>query len=221
MKKLLLLITLGSLIVGCRYAGIGPGVVGSGVRKTEKRDVGQFTSISTDGAFSIEVVSQQSLSLTIEGDDNILPLVTTQVLNGVLRISNNRGYSIQDPVMIKISVPNIDGVSANGAGTIEITGVKNEEFEIESNGTPTIRVSGETKTLRIDTKGAGKIDTQKLRASKADVDSQGVSKVEVFASDELNVTVSGPSTVIYDGDPAVNQTVNGPGSVQKKQSSGA
>jgi hypothetical protein len=37
----------------------------------------------------------------------------------------------------------------------------------------------------------------------------------------LDVTVSGPSQVIYDGDPSVNQTVNGPGSVQKRESGGA
>ncbi len=102
-----------------------------------------------------------------------------------------------------------------------MSGIKNEKFEIDANGAPTIRVSGETKLVDIDTNGAGKIDTHKLRASKAVVDSKGVSKVDVQATDQLDVTVSGPSHVTYEGNPVVNKTVNGPGSVEKKTSVGS
>ena len=221
MKKVLLIIILCSLVSGCHYAAKMNGVSGSGVRKVEKRDLSPFTSISTDGAFEIEVVCQQPQALEIEGDDNLLPMVSTQVSNGVLRINNVGSYSTRTPMKIKISVPNIEGITANGAGTIEVSRLKNDKFDIDSNGAPTIRVSGETKELEIDANGAGHVDAHKLRASRAGVDSKGVAKVEVFASDVLNVTVSGPSQVIYDGDPAVNQKVNGPGSVQRRDPGGA
>lgn len=221
MRKLALVLAAALLLTGCQYSGMHDGITGSGVRKTEKRDLSAFTYISTDGAFDVQVVSQQPQSLEIAGDDNLLALVATDVSNGVLRIKNLRGYSTNEPVRIKISIPNIDGVTANGAGTIEISGVKNDKFEIDSNGAPTIRVSGETKALAIDANGAGKIDAHKLRAANAEVESKGVARVEVFASDQLNVTISGPSTVIYDGDPDLKQSVNGPGSVQKRNSGGA
>ncbi len=221
MKKVLLITILCSLATGCHYAAKMHGVTGSGVRKVEKRELSSFTSISTDGAFEIDVVCQQAQTLEIEGDDNLLPMVSTDVSNGVLRINNVGSYSTRTPMKIKISVPNIEGISANGAGTIEVSRLKNDKFDIDSNGAPTIRVSGETKELEIDANGAGKVDAHKLRASRAEVDSKGVAKVEVFASDVLNVTVSGPSQVIYDGDPEVNQTVNGPGSVKQRDPGGA
>ena len=221
MKKVLLITILCSLATGCHYAAKMHGVTGSGVRKVEKRELSSFTSISTDGAFEIDVVCQQSQTLEIEGDDNLLPMVSTEVSNGVLRINNVGSYSTRTPMKIKISVPNIEGISANGAGTIEVSRLKNDKFDIDSNGAPTIRVSGETKELEIDANGAGKVDAHKLRASRAEVDSKGVAKVEVFASDVLNVTISGPSQVIYDGDPEVNQTVNGPGSVKQRDPGGA
>ena len=220
MKKILLLILLSTLLLGCRYSGLH-GVAGSGVRKTETRQVAAFNSITADGAFEIEVVQQQTQSLTVEGDDNVLPLVTTSVVNGRLRISNERNYSVSKAIKIKISTPNLEALSANGASTIDVNGVNSNKFEIESNGAGTIRVSGTTESLRINANGAGTVDAQKLRALKAEVESNGVSEVEVFAKDELNVTVSGPSTVTYDGNPSVNQTINGPGSVKKKESSGA
>ncbi|HYN23787.1 MAG TPA: head GIN domain-containing protein, partial [Pyrinomonadaceae bacterium] len=190
MKKVLLITILCSLATGCHYAAKMHGVTGSGVRKVEKRELSSFTSISTDGAFEIDVVCQQAQTLEIEGDDNLLPMVSTDVSNGVLRIINVGSYSTRTPMKIKISVPNIEGISANGAGTIEVSRLKNDKFDIDSNGAPTIRVSGETKELEIDANGAGKVDAHKLRASRAEVDSKGVAKVEVFASDVLNVTVS-------------------------------
>ena len=221
MKKVLLIIILGALAGGCHLASKMHGVTGSGVRKVEKRELAPFTSITTDGAFEIEVVCQQPQTLEIEGDDNLLTLVLTEVSNGVLRINNAGDYSNRTPMKIKISVPNIEGITSNGAGTIDISHLKSDKFDINSNGAPKIRVSGETKELQIDANGAGMVDAHKLRAARAEVDSKGVAKVEVYASDVLNVTVSGPSQVIYDGDPALNQTINGPGSVQKRDSGGA
>ena len=67
----------------------------------------------------------------------------------------------------------------------------------------------------------GKIDTHKLHAARVEVDSKGVSTVEVYAGEQLDVTVSGPSHVIYQGNAVVNKTVNGPGSVEKKESEGS
>ena len=67
----------------------------------------------------------------------------------------------------------------------------------------------------------GKIDTHNLRASRAVVDSKGVSRIDLDVTDQLDVTISGPSTVTYRGDPVVNKTVNGPGKIEKRASEGA
>lgn len=218
MKKIVLLLFLISLVAGCHR--IHDEIPGSGKVQKEKRDVGSFNSISTEGAFDIEIVCQKPQSLEIEGDDNILPLVSTEVSNNVLHIRNIRGYSVSQPITLRISVPDLQGIASSGAGTIEVSGLKNEKFEIDANGAPTIRASGETKVLKIDANGAGKIDTHRLRAARVEVDSKGVSRVEVYAGEQLDVTVSGPSHVIYQGNAVVHQTVNGPGGVEKKESEG-
>jgi hypothetical protein len=217
MKKIVMLIVLMSLAVACHSSFLNQ-VHGSGNRQKQNRTVEPFTSISTEGAFEIEVVSQKPLSVEIEGDDNILPLIGTDVSRNVLHIKNLSSYSVSKPVVLRISVPNLEGISASGAGSFEIEGLKNDKFEIDVNGAPNIIVSGETKLVDIKTNGAGKIDTHRLRAARAVVDSNGVSKVAVYATDQLDVTVTGPSNVTYEGDPVVNKNVNGPGSVTKKAS---
>jgi hypothetical protein len=216
-KRVTLLLALISLAVGCHR--IHDEIPGSGNLQKQKRDVGSFTSISTEGAFDIAVVSQTPQSLEIEGDDNILPLITTEVTNNVLHIRSLRGYSVSRPIKLKISLPDLEGISLSGAGNIEVTGLKNDKFVIDANGAPTIKVAGETRVLNVDANGAGKIDTHKLRAAQVIVESKGVAKVDVYAAEKLDVTVFGPSEVTYQGDAVVNKTVNGPGSVEKKESS--
>jgi Putative auto-transporter adhesin, head GIN domain len=216
MRRLALLLILVPLVSAACHHNFNHGVTGSGKRAMQKRDVASFTSISTQGAFDIQVVCQKPVSLEIEGDDNILPLITTEVNNSVLYIKGIQNYSVREPINVRISVPNLDGITLSGAGKTEISGIKNDKFEIDSTGAPTIKVSGATKVVDIDTSGAAKIDASKLQASRAVVDSKGVSKVDLSAADQLDVTISGPSRVTYKGDPVVTKTVHGPGSVEKK-----
>ena len=221
MKKLLaLVVLLPVLFAGCHH-GFGANVKGSGKRVTQRRDVTPFTSISTDGAFDIEVVCQKDLGLEIEADDNLLPLIETKVSGGTLHLRPTQNYSAEDAPKIKITVPNIEAFSANGAGKIQITGVNNDKLQISLNGAPTFTASGTTKMIGVDTNGAAKVDTHNLRAAHAVVDSKGASKVDLGLSDQLDVTVSGPSHVTYKGDPVVNKTVHGPGKVEKRVDEGA
>lgn len=221
MRKLAWLLLVVAFVLPACHHGRRNQVQGSGKRETQKRQVASFTSISTEGAFHIEVTCQKELGLEVEGDDNVLPLVTAEVSNNVLRLSNSKGYSTKEPVKITISVPNLEGLSVTGAGRIDIKEMKNDSFEIDSDGAPFIVVSGTTKLINIDTNGAGTIDTHNLRAARAVVESNGVSKIDLDVSDQLDVTVSGPSTVSYRGDPVVNKTVNGPGKVERRGGEGA
>ena len=221
MKKLLILVVLLPLFVAGCHHGLGADVKGSGKRVTQKRDVGAFTAISTDGAFDIEVVCQKDLGLEIEADDNLFPFIETSVSGNTLHLKPTRNYSAEDPPKIKITVPNIEAFSANGAGKIQISGVNNDKLQVSLNGAPTFTASGTTKMIGVDTNGAAKVDTHNLRAAHAVVDSKGVSKVDLGVSDQLDVTVSGPSHVTYKGDPVVNKTVHGPGKVEKRADEGA
>lgn len=221
MKKLAILFILIAVpLAGCHH-GMHAGVKGSGKREVQKRDVSAFTSISTEGAFNIDVVCQKAQSLEIEGDDNILSFISTEVTNGVLRLKNDKNYSVSQPVTVKISVPNIDGLTVSGAGMIDVSGLKNDKFEIDSEGAPQIKVSGITKVVDIDTSGAAKIDTHNLHAAKGVVDSKGVSKIDVDVKDQLDVTISGPSVVTYEGDPSINKTIHGPGKLERRATEGA
>ena len=221
MKKLALLFLLFPLFVAGCHHGMRAEIKGSGKRVVEKRNVTPFTSISTEGAFDIEVTCQKDLGLEVEGDDNVLSVVTSEVSNNVLRLRRTKNYSSSEPVKFKISVPNLESLAVDGAGHVDIKGLNNEKFEINADGAPSIGVAGKTKLINIDTSGAGKIDTHNLHAVRGVVESKGVAQIDLDVSDQLDVTVSGPSSVYYRGDPKVNKTINGPGKVERRGGEGA
>ena len=220
MRKLACLVLLTVLAAGCHGKFMSQ-IKGSGKRELQKRDVASFTSISAEGAFTIEVTCQKNQSLEVEGDDNVLEYVTTEVSSNILRLKNTKNYSTSEPVKFRISVPNLEGLSVNGAGHVDIKGMNNDKFEIDTNGAATIVVAGTTKLIDVGANGAGKIDAENLHATRGVVDSKGVVRVDLDVTNQLDVTVSGPSTVTYKGDPVVNKTIHGPGKVERRGSEGA
>src|SRR5437899_1194494 len=101
MKRIAVVLLPASLLLVLLGCHIG-GVHGSRVRKMEKRDLPSFNAIETIGAFEVQVNCQKPASFEIEGDDNILPLIQTEVRNGVLRVTSTKRYSTRDPISLRI-----------------------------------------------------------------------------------------------------------------------
>lgn len=219
MKRLFLLsiLTVAALasFSACRH--LGKGVQGSGVRKTEKRDLGSFTSIQASGAYEMKVTCQQPPSFEIEGDDNILPLIKTEVRDGVLHIHNEKSYNPTTIIMIRIGLADLNRFATDGAGDVSITNVKNDKLSINTTGAAKIKAEGQTKLVDINVPGAAKIDASNLRAERATVMVMGAAQVDVYASQQLDATVSGVGQISYSGNPGVvNKNVTGLGTVNKK-----
>ena len=187
------------------------------MRKTESRVLQSYKGIDATGAYQIEVTCQKSAVFEIEADDNILPLIRTEVRDGTLYVSSEKSYNSSRPVTLRITLPDLTRVRTHGAGKVNIAEVSNDSLEIQSTGAADIEAAGKTKKVELESTGAGKIDTSNLRAEKASVVVTGAASVDVFASEQLDVKVSGAGHVTYSGDPkVVNKSVSGIGSVKKK-----
>jgi hypothetical protein len=221
MKRLstitVLLAALMFVSTGCKH--FNHGIQGSGVRKTEKRDLGSFKTIDTSGVYETHVICQKAASFEIEGDDNILPLIKTEVRDGILFVSNDQRYRSDKAVVLRISLPELIRVSTHGAGEVEIIDFNGDDLKLESTGAASINAAGKAKSLEVASTGAGDIKAQNLHAEKVSVRVTGAASVDVFASEQLDVTVSGAGSVNYGGNPkVVNKSVSGLGSVDKHES---
>jgi Putative auto-transporter adhesin, head GIN domain len=217
MKRTILFLSLVLVAVGgCKLDSLRS-TSGSGTMRLEKRDVPAFTAVDISGAYEVEIVAQKEQSLEIEGDDNLLPLIKTEVKNGVLVINNDKSFSTDHKLRVRISVSSLDGVETSGASDITASNVKSEDFKIEASGAGNLEISGETKTLDVDISGAGRIDAKDLRAQKVTVNSSGAADADVYASEELSIDVSGAGNVNYYGNPKiVNEDRAGAGTISKK-----
>jgi len=215
------IVSLLVLLTGCHFR-LGEKVAGSGVRKSEKREVQSFSEINATGAFSIEATSQKAISLEIEADDNILPLIRSEVRDGVLYLKSDKGYDSKEGVRVRITLPDLSKINATGASKFRVQGVKNDRFEIRTTGASTVTAAGVTKEVEINTTGAGEVDTHSLRAERANVRSTGAATVEVYANEQLDVRASGAGQVTYSGDPkVVNKKTSGAATVNKREESGS
>ncbi|MBC7909638.1 MAG: DUF2807 domain-containing protein [Pyrinomonadaceae bacterium] len=216
--KLTITLLLALLLTGCGHMkDFGDEVVGSGAIKTEKRAVSAFKTIDASGAFDVEVVCGKEPGLELEGDDNILPLVKTEVRGDTLYLKSEKSYSVKNSIRVRLTVQNLEGIASSGATSFRVTAIKNEKMKVDISGASSINLSGETKTLDMDLSGASKVDTESLRAERVSIDMSGAGKANVYASEELNAEVSGAGSVTYSGNPkTVNPKVSGVGSVSRK-----
>lgn len=217
MKRTICLLALAVLMTGCGALKWNKrDTAGSGNIRTEKREVGAFSSVDVSGAYEVEIVCQKQPGLEVEGDDNILPLVKTYVKDNTLYITSDQSFNVKKAIRVRVTTGDLQEVSSSGASTITLDGVKNEQLMIETSGASKIDAAGETKSLEIESSGASKVDVRELRAARVKVSLSGAGHANVYASEEINASVSGASTVTYYGEPkVVNKSASGAGSINK------
>lgn len=193
------------------------GVRGSGNLASDKRSVSGFTSIEAGGVFQIEVTAQKDFGVEVEADDNLLPMVRTEVDGSVLRIDTDKRFKSSNPIRLRISAPDIEKLDISGVANVTLDNVRNSSLSIESSGASKIKVSGETARLNIDVGGATKVNTDDLKSVNAVIDASGASFVSVNVTGEIQSDVSGASRVVYSGTPTkVSTRKSGASTVSQK-----
>lgn len=202
---------------GCVQLGPGPGGIrGSGIVRTEDRKVEPFTAIAVSGAYEVEIACQKPQKLQIEGDDNLLPHVVTEVRGRTLHVHNDRSISPVKPLKIRVWAEAIDEITASGANSISLSDAVNEELILTLSGAVNMRAAGNADELVATISGTVNLDAKGLTAQTADVTISGVGNAEVYASRKLAAKISGAGTIVYYGDPSdVSRTVSGIGSITR------
>ncbi|MFN2500395.1 MAG: head GIN domain-containing protein [Pyrinomonadaceae bacterium] len=192
-------------------------IEGSGVTASEDRDLTGFRSVKASGAFEIEIAAQKEFVAEVQADDNLLPMIRTEVRGGTLHLSTEGKLSTRNPIRLRISAPDIESLDISGAANVTLNDLKNSVLEIDSSGASKLAINGETVKLVIDVGGATKLDAENLRAKNASVDASGASGVSVNVSGHLKADASGASKIVYSGSPAqVEKKSSGASSVSQK-----
>lgn len=200
-KKYFLLIPSLVLLAGCTN-----GIPGSGVSKTETRNVGEFRSISNDGIGNIMVKVGEPQSVTVTFDDNLLSLVETKVVDGELQISTKESFSSKLGLDVQIVVPQVEGLKVTGVGAVNATGIDADELKLELSGVGNLKAEGKAKLITLTLSGVGSADLKGLEAASAKISASGVGSATVFASESIDIHASGVGSVKVFGNPKEQKT---------------
>lgn len=226
MKKFGLLIFAGALILGLIVSNLFSfgrvsdkffnfnfnfrGEKGSGHMATDRRDLRDFKSIDVGGVFQVEITAQKEFSVEVEGDDNLLQYIKTEVRGGKLTIEMDKKVSTSNQMRIRIFAPDVNDLEVSGAANITIHDLKNAGISVDSSGASKIKIAGETAEFTVDVSGATSVDAENLKAENAILEASGASHIAVNVSGQLKADASGASKITYSGSPAnVEKKISG------------
>src|SRR5688500_1143266 len=91
------------------------GEPGSGQPKRETRPGEPFRAISLGGAFDAEISVAASQTVEVSGDNNLVPLITTEVKDGRLFVKTTKPIRPKLPLLVRITSPEVRALSLSGA----------------------------------------------------------------------------------------------------------
>ena len=194
----------------------GCGESGSGTAGSDTRSVGNFDEIEIHGALETEVTVGGSPSVVVTGDDNLVPLIETNVVGDRLVVRPTESMSRKLPMTITISTAALTEIEVHGASQVDAKGIEADELTVELHGASTATLEGDADELDAEIHGASKLMAQKLDADEVQLQASGASSAELGEPDAISAALSGASTVRYAGSPNVTEKLSGSSSIRKR-----
>lgn len=195
----------------------------SGVTVNQTRSVEAFTEISVSHDVQLEV-KKGPLAVTMEGDEALLPLYSTEVSGGRLTIrrKENTWRSGGGRIIARVSVPSlkrldlsggvrarVDGavaepqfsLEASGGVELEATHLSVQSLVVDASGGTELALSGTAQEVSFEFSGGTDIDARQLVAQAVKLDGSGGGELAVTAQESVVGEASGGSAVQVFGNP--------------------
>ncbi|MBL8520483.1 MAG: DUF2807 domain-containing protein [Betaproteobacteria bacterium] len=217
--------------------GWGKKVTGSGVSKTDSRQVSGFSGLSLGVSAKVEIRQGNTEAVTLTGDDNIVPLVETVVEDGKLKIRwNERNLNTSyKELKIVVDAKSMESIGVAGSGDVTADTLNARKFSVSVAGSGDVRIrqltaesvsakiagsgdvelGGKAGSLETKISGSGDVRAGNLETKSSTVSIAGSGNVTLWAQESLKVSVAGSGDVRYYGDPEVKQSVAGSGRLKR------
>ena len=192
-------INIGSNIVNT--GNVSGCIQGSGSAKEENRSLPAFHALEVDGAYTVRIVCQKDQRVEISADDNLLPLILTEVQDGTLRVTSKKSICASAPMTLTMTVDTLDLIRSSGANEFHVQNLKGGALEVELSGSSSMTLDGSVEEFRAKIDGASGLVAGQLKANQVAVAISGAGSAEVHASKRLQGDISGVGSIRYTGQP--------------------
>lgn len=203
------------LLSACAFAQ----AAGTGV----SREVADFQGVEVGGGLKARVtVGPKAVRVT--GDEKLVALVRTEVVDGKLEVGLERGswFRGTSGLRVHISSPQVTSVgasggaeveaeatatdtftaSASGGGEVAVRNVDAKKLTVEASGGGDVKLKGRADTLKVEASGGAEVHGEELGLKALEVEASGGAQVDANPSERIVAELSGGSSVHVDSTPA-------------------
>jgi len=231
------LIVLSILILSmlaCRVGGIvidRERITGSGNLKSEERVVKDVERVRLSYMGELTIIEGDEEGLTVEADDNLLPYIETEMRGRELVIGVQEGIQLDTdhPIRYTLRIKTLNEVSISGSADVYAESLDTGDLSLEISGSGNVRINqlsaddlrvrisgsgnfdlaGETQSLDLTITGSGNVRGGDLASRQVKVVISGSGNAALWASETLDIRVTGVGNVDYYGRPEVTQSITG------------
>jgi len=243
-SRLRILLTLSVLIfavTACDFPRLASRETPAPADKTPvnvSEDLTPFTEIDIEAAGPIFLVQGDNHSIQIDGPKSIVESISYEVRNGVLLIRHSRSIwdriTDRDYPTITITFEDLTrfvfeggselvandlqtdslSISMKGGASLDMMNLNVRSLEMVVEGGTDIDISGIAEIQTLDFSGGTNFDAEDLRSASISLHIEGAVSATVWATETLDLDLSGAYDVKYFGNPSLTQDIQGVGNVQ-------
>jgi hypothetical protein len=211
-------------------------IKGNGKVTTETRKISSFNKVNVGGSFDVYLVDGTEGKLTLEGEENILKYIETEVKNGKLNVHFKQNTNIKTTKKLIVTIPfeKIESVALGGSGNViakkrikadevsfSLGGSGNIIASVDANtvkasigGSGNIKLKGKGDNLKCSIGGSGNVKAYDLKTSSLKASIAGSGDVSATVNNRIKATIVGSGSIYYKGKPSdIDKTALGSGSV--------
>jgi len=172
-------------------------VKGNGAMSTETRNVAGATGLRIENRqrvdMEVEVQVGGAPSLVIEGDNNLVPLVHTEVRGDTLRVWTEDRMSGSRPIRVRYTAPHLENLESTGSVRTSVQGLSGGPLAVSHTGSGYLELRGQVDRLDVHHTGSGQLYADGLESRNALVDMVGSGRVNIGSvrGDSLRLSSSG------------------------------
>lgn len=232
---LFILIVSGLFLNACTF-GSANVIKGDGNVVTRMYEVDHFNSLDIRGMFEVNLIPGEGQPVMFETDENIQDYLKLRVRGNTLHISSTED-AVFRPTKMVLHIPysELKKIAIGGACklgsdapvvaeelTFQVSGAADIELTLEAkklttrvSGAANIKLDGSVVEHRADLSGASNIRAEQLYTGDTRINLSGAGSAHVYASESLDVSLSGLGNIRYYGAPKnIKMSKSGLGSIK-------
>lgn len=165
---------------------------------SEKRPVSnEITQVDMNGPFDLVIKKSDQASLTVQGEERLLPRVLVQQEGKVLHISTKGMLvTMNQTLRITLNLPGLTSLTQTGSGDTEVSGFAGNELTLNMTGSGDLSFSGQYQHTEIQNDGSGDTVLEAGNGERIDMVCGGSGDIEVVGKVNLfNVVLTGSGSI--------------------------